>query len=134
MAVPWSEIPARKRAKVGKMIAAHEFCKRLPYLPYSTPESDQSGKVPSHTIMGRMTAPGSELSTHAWWQRDVVGRVLGHHEEHEKCSGPVIVDTSQRVNYTSERGAANGTRHPKKSDGLLCERNEVEYLRCVIDE
>ncbi len=29
MVVPWSEIPARKWAKVGKQIAAHEFCKRL---------------------------------------------------------------------------------------------------------
>jgi len=35
MVVPWSEIPARKWAKVGKPIAAHEFCKRLliPDLP-----------------------------------------------------------------------------------------------------
>ncbi len=32
MVVPWSEIPARKWAKVGKPIAAHEFCKRLYYL------------------------------------------------------------------------------------------------------
>jgi len=30
MVVPWSKIPARKWAKVGKPIAAHEFCKRLP--------------------------------------------------------------------------------------------------------
>jgi len=29
MVVPWSEIPAWKWAKVGKPIAAHEFCKRL---------------------------------------------------------------------------------------------------------
>ncbi len=29
MVVPWSEISARKWARMGKPIAAHEFCKRL---------------------------------------------------------------------------------------------------------
>jgi len=33
MVVPWSEISARKWAKVGQPIAAHEFCKRLTNKP-----------------------------------------------------------------------------------------------------
>ncbi len=45
MVVPWTEIPAPERAKVGKPIAAHEFCKRLPCFhdcPGSTGMPDDS--------------------------------------------------------------------------------------------